>query len=288
MLLTQHLPFAIFPNQLRSIGDRRAGCIERAVLVLINQNPGCMSIQYSYNIHRIWHGNRLRLIGGLTADKNCCYDHGFVRKYLATASARQRTCSFLRMCSKWMRTVMALMVAFCAISLLESPSASRIRISASRVVKPFASGTAEGARKDCTTMRAISLVIGAARAHFRDGLDAVPEWLQKAIGQQGAPEYRRTDNGRSSSKYSRWTRHWPFLKNVCGCSEIMTSPMDGDHACAGDELNGFAGVRHLTGCWRRRSIPQELGIVQGGRLPGVALKNFLKLFEGIIKLFLFV
>ena len=63
---------------------------------------------------------------------------------------------------------------------------------------------------------------------------------------------------------------------------------EGDRACVGDELNGFAGVRHLSGWPRRRAIPQELGIVQGGWILGVALKNFLKLFEGIIKLFLFV
>ena len=55
-----------------------------------------------------------------------------------------------------------------------------------------------------------------------------------------------------------------------------------------DELNGFAGVRHLSGCRRRHPIPQELNIMQGGCLIGVALKNILKLFEGFIKLFLFV
>ena len=49
-----------------------------------------------------------------------------------------------------------------------------------------------------------------------------------------------------------------------------------------------ACVRYLSGCWQRCPIPQLLGIVPGGCILGVALKNVLKLFEGIIKLFLFV
>ena len=28
------------------------------------------------------------------------------------------------------------------------------------------------------------------------------------------------------------------------------------HHAGGDDLNGFAGVRYLSGCWRRRPIPQ--------------------------------
>ena len=90
-----------------------------------------------------------------------------------------------------------------------------------------------------------------------------------------------------------------FCESPCRVKPLLTdrmrmfgdhdiAAMDGEHACIGDELNGFAGVRHLSGWPRRRAIPQELGIVQGGWILGVALKNFLKLFEGIIKLLLFV
>jgi hypothetical protein len=56
----------------------------------------------------------------------------------------------------------------------------------------------------------------------------------------------------------------------------------------GADLNGFAGVRSLSACGQRCPIPQELGIAQGGCILGVALKNVLKLSEGIFKLFLFV
>lgn len=59
-------------------------------------------------------------------------------------------------------------------------------------------------------------------------------------------------------------------------------------SAGGDDRNGFAGVRYLSWCWQRCPIPQERGIVQGGCILGVALKNVLKLFEGIIQLFLFV
>jgi hypothetical protein len=61
-----------------------------------------------------------------------------------------------------------------------------------------------------------------------------------------------------------------------------------DHRADGDDLNGFAGVRQLSAGWQRRPIPQSLGIVQGGCILGVALKNILKFFKGLIKLSLFV
>lgn len=62
----------------------------------------------------------------------------------------------------------------------------------------------------------------------------------------------------------------------------------GDCIGVGVGPDGFAGVCYLSGRWHRHLIPQQLGIVQGGWILGVALKNVLKLFEGIIKLFLFV
>jgi len=61
-----------------------------------------------------------------------------------------------------------------------------------------------------------------------------------------------------------------------------------DHRAGGDDQNGFAGVRQLSAGWQRRPIPQSLGIVQGGCILGVALKNVLKFFKGLIKLSLFV
>ena len=57
---------------------------------------------------------------------------------------------------------------------------------------------------------------------------------------------------------------------------------------AGEGRNGFAGIGRLSGCRRRRPVPQFPGIMPGGCILGVALKNPLKLFERIVKLLLFV
>ena len=49
-----------------------------------------------------------------------------------------------------------------------------------------------------------------------------------------------------------------------------------------------AATRPLSGCRQWRLISQQLHITQRGGIPGIALKYFLKLFERLLKFFLFV